>query len=72
MMTKRDLNERDVRILMEAGFTRSFVEWSLLHGTVIYEADDFEKNLETYLCDWCAEEEERELYREMFRTHEPI
>ena len=60
----------EIEILMEDRCTKSEAEKHLKNGTIIFE--DFEENFEKYMDEWDIEEEEREVYRNMIETGEPI
>ena len=62
--------EMEIEILMEDRCTKSEAEKHLKNGTIIFE--DFEENFEKYMEEWDIEEEEREAYRKMIETGEPI
>ena len=62
--------EKQIEILMEDRCTKSEAEKHLKNGTIIFE--DFEENFEKYMEEWDIEEEEREVYRNMIETGEPI
>ena len=62
--------EREIEILMEDRCTKSEAEKHLKNGTIIFE--DFEENFEKYMEEWDIEEEERESYKKMIETGEPI
>ena len=62
--------EMEIEILMEDRCTKSEAEKHLKNGTIIFE--DFEENFEKYMDEWDIEEEEREVYRNMIETGEPI
>ena len=62
--------EREIEILMEDRCTKSEAEKHLKNGTIIFE--DFEENFEKYMDEWDIEEEERESYKKMIETGEPI
>lgn len=62
--------EMEIEILMEDRCTKSEAEKHLKNGTIIFE--DFEENFEKYMDELDIEEEEREVYRNMIETGEPI
>ena len=62
--------EREIKILIEDGCTKSDAEKHLKNGTIIFE--DFEEKCESYLDEWDIEEEEREAYRNMIKAGIPI
>ena len=62
--------EKQIEILMEDRCTKSEAEKHLKNGTTIF--DDFEENFESYLDEWDIEEEEREAYRKMIETGNPV
>ena len=62
--------EMEIEILMEDRCTKSEAEKHLKNGTTIFE--DFEENFDKYMEEWDIEEEEREAYRKMIETGEPI
>ena len=62
--------EMEIEILMEDRCTKSEAEKHLKNGTIIFE--DFEENFEKYMEEWDIEEEERESYKKMIETGEPI
>ena len=62
--------EMEIEILMEDRCTKSEAEKHLKNGTIIFE--DFEENFDKYMEEWDIEEEEREPYKKMIETGEPI
>ena len=59
-------------IMKETGCSRTIALNFLWRGTVIYEKEDLEDNIESYLDEWDVSEEERKSYRNMILTKEPI
>lgn len=61
--------EREIEILMQDGCTRAEAEKHLKNGTTIFE--DFEENFDSYMKEWCCDEEEVEAYRKMIDSKYP-
>lgn len=65
--------ERRIEILMmDCGGIRSDAEKHLRNGSVIFDGEDFEKNFDSYMDDWDADEEDREQYRAMIEQKKPV
>ena len=62
--------EKEVEILMKDSCTRSDAEKHLNNGTTIFE--DFEENLDSYMKEWNCDEEEKEAYRKMIDSKNPV
>ena len=62
-------DEKEIEILMLDRCTRTEAQKHLEKGTIIFEGEDLEQNLEEYLDEWNIEE--REPFREMIRTGVP-
>ena len=62
--------ELNVEILVKDGCTRSEAENHLKNGTVIF--DDFEENFDKYIQEWNCDEEEKEAYRKMIDSKNPV
>lgn len=62
----------EIKILMENGSTKSEAEKHLKNGTIIFEEQDLKDNFDFYMDERCVEDEEKEKYRKMLETHEPV
>lgn len=62
----------EIKILMENGSTRSEAEKHLKNGTIIFDEQDLKDNFDFYMDERCVEDEEKEKYRKMLETHEPV
>ena len=65
-------HEKEVEILMNDHCTRYDAERHLRNETVIYDAEDFEKNYREYYEGWLCGEEEIQEAAEMIRTGVPL
>lgn len=50
---------KDYEILMADGCTKMEAEKHLMSGTMVFEAEEFEKHLEEYMKEWDLDEEEK-------------
>lgn len=64
------MKTREIEILMQDGCTRAEAEKHLKNGTTIFE--DFEENFDKYMEEWSFDEEEKETYKNMITTGEPV
>ena len=64
------MKTREIEILMQDGCTRAEAEKHLKKGTTIFE--DFEENFDKYMEEWDYDEEEKEGYKNMIATGEPV
>ena len=62
--------EHNVDILVEDGCTRSEAEKHLNNGTTIFE--DFEENFDSYMKEWNCDEEEKEAFKKMIDSKNPV
>ena len=62
--------EMKIEILMMDGKTRLEAERHLKNDSTIFE--DFEENIESYLDEWCIDEEDKEEYRKMVNDKIPV
>jgi len=63
----------DMFIMMLDGCTENEAKKYIRNGSTVFDGDDFENNLERYLDDWNIwQEEEKEKYRNMVSSKEPI
>lgn len=53
--------EKQIEILMLDNCTKREAENHLKRGTIIFESNDFENNLTTYINEWCADFEAEEV-----------
>lgn len=60
----------DFEVLMKDGCTKAEAENHLKNGTQIIS--DFEKHFEDYMTEWCIDEDEKDKYKQMIETKEPI
>lgn len=61
----------NLEILMLDGCTKSEAEKHLKYGTVVFYGEDFEKNIDSYMDERDADEEERAEYRRMIDEKKP-
>ena len=66
--------EHDIEILTAGtyGCTRKEAEKYLNNGTIVFTAEDFENNYESYVDEWGGDEEEKEKYRQMIEAGDPV
>ena len=62
--------EKEIEILTLAGCTKKEAEKHLEKGTMVF--DDFEKHFDTYMKDWCIEEDELPKYKRMIKEKVPV
>lgn len=66
--------EHNIRVLIADGCTHSeavrYLERKGGAGVIIFDAEDFEKNFETYMKEWGGDDEES--YRKMISEKEPV
>ena len=60
----------DIEVLMKDGCTKAEAENHLKKGTQVI--DDLEEHFEDYMTEWCIDEDEKDKYRQMIETKEPI
>ena len=63
------IQERDIYILEYCGFSRNEAIAALERGTTVYDAVEFENNLENYLQEWQLEDGDANEICEMVSSH---
>lgn len=64
--------DRLINILMADNCTKKEAEKHIKRGSIVFEAEDFEENLENYMEEWEVDEEEQAEYRKMVEEKKPM
>ena len=62
----------EIKILIADGCTKLEAEKFIKRGTTIFTEQDFEENFESYMSEWGVDEEDKEAYKKMVETKNPV